>query len=117
MKDKVLLKLSSVRIVVSVIKTRHMETQDNQKQENGSEERIILNDDVKFENESVDPGFEQSKDAELKKQISTNSAKGGESEPDEKLEDQDAESDNGSEDDAMNYKNDRDNGAYNPKNI
>lgn len=35
----------------------------------------------------------------------------------DKLEDQKATQENGKDDDAMNYKNDRDHGAYNPKNI
>ena len=48
-------------------------------------------EEVEFENPSTDPGFESSGDT-------------------------DAEGDN-NENDALNYKNDRENGAYNPKNI
>jgi len=55
--------------------------------ESGSEEQ----EETEFENPSTDPGFETSGDT-------------------------DAEGDN-NENDALNYKNDRENGAYNPKNI
>lgn len=48
-------------------------------------------EETEFENPSTDPGFESSGDA-------------------------DAEEDN-KENDALNYKNDRENGTYNPKNI
>jgi hypothetical protein len=92
-----------------------MENKENEKEENESADRIILNDDATFENESVDPGFEQSVDTGLTEEESRDSAQSSKSK--EKLEDQKAESDNGPEDDALNYKNDRDNGAYNPKNI
>jgi len=92
-----------------------MENRENENEENKSEDRIILNDDATFENESVDPGFEQSLDTGLNPEESRDRAQN--SKPKEKLEDQKAESDNGSEDDALNYKNDRENGAYNPKNI
>ncbi|PTT02362.1 hypothetical protein DBR11_04890 [Pedobacter sp. HMWF019] len=92
-----------------------MENRENEKKENESVDRIILNDDATFENESVDPGFEQSLDTGLNPQESRYSEQN--SKPKEKLEDQNAESDNGPKDDALNYKNDRDHGAYNPKNI
>ncbi|WP_316834823.1 hypothetical protein [Pedobacter nutrimenti] len=92
-----------------------MENRENEKEENESADRIILNDDATFENESVDPGFEQSLDTGVKPKESKDSDQSSKSK--EKLEDQKAESDNGPEDDALNYKNDRDNGAYNPKNI
>lgn len=92
-----------------------MENRENEKEENESVDRIILNDDATFENESVDPGFEQSLDTGLKPEERKDSEQSNK--PKEKLEDQKAESDNGPEDDALNYKNDRDNGAYNPKNI
>lgn len=54
-------------------------------------------EEVEFENASVDPGF----------------ATDGEDEE----EAEDSEEDNAPENDALNYKNDRENGAYNPKNI
>jgi len=92
-----------------------MENKENEKEENESADRVILNDDATFENESVDPGFEQSADTGFTEEESRDSAQS--SKPKEKLEDQKAESDNGPKDDALNYKNDRDNGAYNPKNI
>lgn len=92
-----------------------MENRKNENEGNESVDRIILNDDATFENESVDPGFEQSVDTGLTEEEGRDTARI--SKPKDKLEDQKAESDNGPEDDALNYKNDRDNGTYNPKNI
>jgi len=40
-----------------------------------------------------------------------------EKEKNDKLQDQAGEQENGADDDAMNYKSDRDNGSYNPENI
>ena len=40
-----------------------------------------------------------------------------ENEKSDKLEDQAGEQENGPDDDAMNYKSDREHGSYNPKNI
>lgn len=58
-------------------------------------------EEVEFENASVDPGF---------------ATEGENPEEDEDLEGG-SEDDNAPENDALNYKNDREHGAYNPKNI
>lgn len=52
-------------------------------------------DDTQFENPSVDPGFETT----------------------EEEEDEQQENKKDQQNDALNYNNDRENGAYNPKNI
>lgn len=96
-----------------------MESKDNIKNDQGE----------KFENDAVDPGFESSAEQPLKtrddkgehhmddkmsiSQMREEAKKGD----GDKLEDQKATEENGKDDDAMNYKNDRDHGAYNPKNI
>ncbi|WP_316789926.1 hypothetical protein [Pedobacter frigoris] len=77
---------------------------------------VQLNDDVKFENSDVDPGFLghqddlvlKSKEDKREHNIDANmSIK-------EMREEKDEDS---QENDALNYKNDRENGAFNPKNI
>lgn len=68
---------------------------------------IILNSDVDFENKSVDPGFTTDDD-----KIDSDT---GQNRP-EKLKDV-RNSSNIERSDALNYGNDRENGAYNPKNI
>ena len=95
-----------------------MENRDNQKDDQ----------DAKFENEAVDPGFESSAEQPLKtrdekrehnidaKQGISEMREGGEKQKGDKLKDQVAEQENGNEDDAMNYKSDREHGAYNAKN-
>ena len=66
-----------------------------------------LNDDAEFENDAIDPGFstDESKIVHSNDQLSV-----------EKIDDIEIPSDKRG-DDAMNYKNDRENGAFNPKNI
>lgn len=96
-----------------------METQNNHENDQ----------DAKFENDAVDPGFESTAEQPLKTRddkrahdIDANmSISEMREEADKgktgKLKDQVASQENGEENDAMNYKNDRENGAYNPKNI
>jgi len=67
-------------------------------------------DDAKFENESVDPGFggeEKVKGEEDEREGNIDSNKSI----------KEMQEDKNNENDAMNYKNDREHGAYNPKNI
>lgn len=85
--------------------------------------------DAAFENEAVDPGFESAEDKLLKtrddkREHNIDSDKSisqmreeGKAQKSDKLEDQPGEQENGAEDDAMNYKSDRDHGTYNPENI
>ena len=85
-----------------------METQDN-------------NNDVQFENPNVDPGFEQSTE--------DNTLKGREDKRENNIDanmslkemaearEADKAADTEENDDALNYKNDREHGAFNPKNI
>ena len=65
-------------------------------------------EEVQFENPSVDPGFEDENELE-----------GLEDERDGNIDSNKniSEMQNDKEDDALNYKNDREHGAYNPKNI
>lgn len=96
-----------------------METQNNHENDQ----------DAKFENDAVDPGFESTAEQPLKtrddKRVHDIDANMSISEMREeaqkgktgKLKDQVASQENGEANDAMNYKNDRENGAYNPKNI
>lgn len=85
-----------------------MKTQDN-------------NDEVPFENSDVDPGFsghqgndkalkgrEDKREHNIDSNLSIKEIREGEAGPEEG---------NAKEDDALNYKNDRDHGAFNPKNI
>jgi len=67
------------------------------------------NEEAAFENPSVDPGFETSDDEldGLEDERSENI------DADENITDMQSPK----QDDALNYKNDRENGAYNPKNI
>lgn len=86
-----------------------METHDK----NSKEQKNHINEDnTSFENPSVDPGFEQEPiERELKKESSDTVHKNvnkGDGQPQE---------DNGPEQDALNYKSDRENGSFNPKNI
>jgi hypothetical protein len=65
----------------------------------------ITNDDAdEFENPSVDPGFEQGSPIETEEDANSDL------EHDGPLTDEEV-----ADDDALNYKNDRDSGAYNPK--
>ncbi len=57
------------------------------------------NEETEFENPNVDPGFESSSSEEEQEDQEINKT-----EPEQ-------------ENDALNYKNDREHGAYNPKNI
>lgn len=66
------------------------------------------NDDTEFENSSVDPGFETSDELTGEEDEREGNIDSNKSISDMK-EDQ--------ENDALNYKNDREHGAYNPKNI
>lgn len=59
-------------------------------------------DEVEFENPSVDPGFDTSYESP---------------EEDGSPKDVKPSEENGKGNDALNYNNDRENGAYNPKNI
>lgn len=63
-------------------------------------------EEVEFENPSVDPGFETEE-----------SLKGEEDEREGNIDANKSISDIDKDNDALNYKNDRENGAYNPKNI
>lgn len=85
--------------------------------ENNSKEQ--LNDDVKFENSDIDPGFlghqEESKELtgqedEREHNIDSNISIKEMREGKEDTEDKDGS-------DALNYKNDREHGSFNPKNI
>lgn len=90
---------------------------ENNEKDSGNEplkDSNQLNDDVNFENADVDPGFlghqddnilegeEDKRDHDLDANISIKEMREGKTDD---------------EDDALNYKNDRENGAYNPKNI
>jgi hypothetical protein len=95
-----------------------METQNNKNDQ-----------DAKIENGAEDQGIESSTGQPLKtrddKRVHDIDANMSISEMREeeqkgktgKLKDQIASEENGKADDAMNYKNDRENGSYNPKNI
>ncbi|WP_158797725.1 hypothetical protein [Pedobacter sp. L105] len=76
----------------------------------GSDNKSIPKEeeDVQFENPSVDPGFEKGDELE-----------GLEDERDGDIDSNTniSEMQNDKENDALNYKNDREHGAYNPKNI
>ncbi|WP_316811079.1 hypothetical protein [Pedobacter heparinus] len=77
-----------------------MENQDN----NGNAQPLKTRDDKREHNIDANKSIsEMREDAEAKKS--------------DKLADQAGEQDNGPEDDAMNYKSDRDHGTYNPENI
>jgi len=71
---------------------------------------------TEFENPSVDPGFQNSGDDKTEDQ---DQLEGQEDERENNIDAnqsiKDMQSDN--EEDALNYKSDRENGAYNPKNI
>jgi hypothetical protein len=86
-------------------------------EENNSNEQI--NDDVKFENSDIDPGFlghqedsnelkgrEDKRENNIDSHLSIKEMREGKQEPDEE---------EGS--DALNYKNDREHGSFNPNNI
>jgi hypothetical protein len=98
-----------------------METND----ENNSEE--LINDDVKFENADVDPGFSpQEEDSDELHEEDSNELKGREDKRENNIDvnlsisemrEGKKEGDKIDDSDAMNYKNDHENGAYNPKNI
>jgi hypothetical protein len=78
---------------------------NNEVEDNSNES--IINVEVKFENDSVDPGFETDHD-----KIRSDA---GELRP--KTLKEASKSLNSENSDALNYKNDRRNGAFNPKNI
>jgi hypothetical protein len=61
-------------------------------------------EELEFENPSVDPGFVTTDEAEEENELP-------------ETEEQKPVSDNATGNDALNYNNDRENGAYNPKNI
>ena len=61
-------------------------------------------EELEFENPSVDPGFETTDEPEDENEF-----------PED--EEQQPVDDNAKGNDALNYNNDRENGAYNPKNI
>ena len=61
-------------------------------------------EELEFENPSVDPGFETTDESEEENELPEN-------------EEQTPVDDNAKGNDALNYGNDRENGAYNPKNI
>ncbi|WP_285010908.1 hypothetical protein [Pedobacter faecalis] len=110
-----------------------METQDNKSNKVPAQ----INDDAHLENPSVDPGFENSSDDNTLKgredkrvndidvNLSISEMREGKTKHDEEegpeaagLRDiADSDSDDDQSDDAMNRGNDRDHGAYNPKNI
>lgn len=96
----------------------------------------MINENDEFENPNVDPGFEGQQDSILPKEDAT--LKGREDEREHNIDsnisikemregktevstDEDPAADDkageDSQNDALNYKNDRENGAYNPKNI
>ncbi|MEJ7558443.1 MAG: hypothetical protein WKF66_09065 [Pedobacter sp.] len=94
-------------------------------EENNSKE--LLNDDIKFENADVDPGFSpHEEESDESKEGDSGELTGRE---DKRENDIDAglsisemregkkEGKEVEDSDALNYKNDRENGAYNPKNI
>jgi hypothetical protein len=69
----------------------------------------VPEDDAEFENPSVDPGFETSHD----EPDSLEDERGENIDVNKNI----SEMQRSKHDDALNYKNDRENGAYNPKNI
>jgi len=97
-----------------------MENSNPNDQENNLPKDHTEEDDTQFENPSVDPGFESSEPHGLSGRedkrtgnIDVNkSIKEMREEHDAKSETEEPKGD-----DALNYNNDRENGAYNPKNI
>jgi len=85
---------------------------DYPKNENAENNKSISEDEeVVFENSSVDPGFGDENELE-----SSEDERDGDIDSNKNI----SEMQSGKEDeenDALNYKNDRENGAYNPKNI
>ena len=86
---------------------------------NSDNSKEPINDDVKFENSDVDPGFsghqedtKEMKGREDKREHNIDANMSIKEMREGKKDDGDAE-----DSDAMNYKNDRENGSYNPKNI
>jgi hypothetical protein len=107
---------------------------ENEKNQQLSHEDSVLSDDndTEFENPSVDPGFESqdkltSREDTREGNIDSNLSisemqkrqQNGESQDGQNKQDKSAEKDPaaGQQNDALNYQNDRENGAYNPKNI
>lgn len=97
-----------------------MET--NEKHDENEAQNNQLNDDAHFENSDVDPGF-------LGHQDEDKALKGREDKREHNIDanlsikemreakEQEEGSATDQQNDALNYKNDRENGAYNPKNI
>lgn len=95
-----------------------METNDKNSAQEQSKTPDQLNDDVQFENPDVDPGFlghqdgekitgrEDKREHNIDANISIKEMREGKGTIEEEK-----------ENDATNYKNDRDHGAFNPKNI
>ena len=92
-----------------------MEIQDKHKNEQ----------EEKFENDAVDPGFESSTEQpsntkddkhSIDTDLSTETGEEKKIGKGDRLKDQVGEQENGKDDDAMNYKSDREHGAYNSKN-
>ena len=97
-----------------------MET--NEKHEENEPQNNQLNDDAHFENADVDPGFlghqdygkglkgrEDKREHNIDANLSIKEMREAKEQEEGSAEEQ--------QNDALNYKNDRDNGAYNPKNI
>lgn len=106
---------------------------ENEKNEQVNQESVLSDDnDTEFENPSVDPGFESSDkltsredtregniDSNLSISEMQRRQQNGESQDGQNRQDKSGEKDPsaGEQNDALNYQNDRENGAYNPKNI
>lgn len=111
-----------------------MESTDNNQQ--NEKEGFNQDDAAKFENPSVDPGFsteenanvltgrEDKRENNIDVNMSIKEMREGQSDPsnqesalgDARVKDGEDHSED-QQNDALNYKNDRENGAYNPKNI
>jgi len=75
-------------------------------------------EETKFENPDVDPGFVYGPDDDKDEQLDgLEDEREGDIDSDSSIKELRGEDDEGEQDDALNYQNDRENGAYNPKNI
>ena len=97
-----------------------MENSNPNDQENNLPKDHTEDDDTQFENPSVDPGFETSESHHL---TGREDKREGNIDVNKSIKEMREEHEANTEkkeeggNDALNYNNDRDNGAYNPKNI
>lgn len=85
----------------------------------GNNSKEPINDDVKFENSDVDPGFSghQEESKELKGREDKREHNIDANLSIKEMREGKKEADNNENADALNYKNDREHGSFNPKNI